>query len=400
MSQISPTNLYELYKEKKINKREFLNRTITIYEISDSEKIRLECLKIINLADIKSEKLFKFLEEIIIADPEIEIRLNATSLVLKKFPNSGFNLVNYLFNSSEPKEFIIRVAKIIAEAMVSSDNNITSEVSNSLKSLILKIFENGDVKSFEILWGDWFHKIHEGFWEFLLEITEPIGLLELMDYFISNYEIYDWFYNSLLVKYNFEQWVSFLNNSRFSGRFFYIISFLEEKKPSTRFYQIIDFFKDMGANLSQSQMSLIKDIIKKNNQYSLVLALIFHWFHNFNIVSLKEILEDSDLKFILKIAELIKNPKFGFITYDDFLFSVISLLLKASEEINENYFLLFFQNIPLGLKRSMTSKLLDIINPTQSYENTEKDNFYKTKFEVADKILGLLSKYYDINSFT
>ena len=399
MSQISPTNLYELYKEKRINKSEFINRVITIYELSDSEKIRLECLKVIALVEITSEKIFKFLEEVIISDPDIELRLHATSLALKNFPNNGYNLVNYLFNSTEPKEFIIRVAKIIGEGMVASDNNITIELSNSLKSLILKIFENEDVRSFEILWGDWFHKIHEGFWEFLLEIKNPIGLLEIMDYFISNYEIYEWFYNSLITQFSFEQWITLLNNSRFSGRLLYIISFLEEEKPSNRFYQTIDLFTQFGTNLTQIHVKHIKDLIKKYNQYNLALVLIFHWIDNFNIASLKEIFEDPDLKLFLKITEVVMNTKFGFFKHEYFLFSVISLLLKVSEEISENYSLLFFQNIPLGLKKHMISKLLNIIRAKQSYENSERNKFYSTKFEVADKFLGILSRQYDINSF-
>ena len=397
MSQITPNKLYELYKKKKINKSEFINRLITIYEFSDSEEIRVECLNTIDDANIKTENLFKFLEEVVLSDPNIEVRLNATSLALKNYPENGYNLINYLFNSSESKVFIARIAKIIGERMITSDNNITNELSNSLKSKILEIFENEDVKSFEILWGDWFHKTFEGFWNFLLEIKDPIGYLEILDYFISNNKIYYWFYNYIFTKLTFEQLILFLNNSRVAGRLFYILSFLEEEKPPVRFYQIIELFEQFGKNLTLSQINKIKDLIKKNNHYTLVLILIFHWLYHFNLQSIKDILEDSDLNLILKMTEVIKSNRFGIFTHDYFLYSVVLFLLKISKEIDEKYIDLFFNHIPLRIRDNLVSKLSKIVVYKENYKNNnyKTTHFLKIK-TIFEEFLEIVSNYYDI----
>ncbi len=393
MDQVTPTKLYELYKEKKINKSEFIDRIITIYEFSYSEKIQIECLKTIDSVNIINERIFKFLEEIIISEPDIEVRLKATSLTLKNFPEKGSILVNYLFDSSESKEFIIRIAKIIGETIVSSNNNITTELSNSLKSLIFKIFKKNDVRSFEILWGDWFHKVPEDFWDFLLELKDPIGLLEIMDYFIDDVKIYNWFYNFLFERYSLDQWILFLNNSRFSGRFLYILFYLEEENPPIRFYQITELIEQFGRKLTHSQKNGIIDIIKKNNQYSLTLILVFHWLIYFNTDLLRKQLEDSDVNLIFKIKEVVSNTKFGFLKHDYFLFSVVLLLVKISKEIDEKYIIQFFKEISSRIRENLVSKLFKILNSKEKHKNSEikKTYFIKIK-DTSDEFLKILSK--------
>ncbi|MFX1444131.1 MAG: hypothetical protein ACFFHV_12000 [Promethearchaeota archaeon] len=397
MNQITPAKLYQFYKTKKINKSEFINRIITMYEFSDSEKIRIECLKTLESVNIKTEKVFKFLEEVVISDPNIEVRLNAVSLALKKFPEKGYNLVNYLFNSCESREFITRIAKIIGETMISSNNNITAELSNSLQSMILNIFETEDVKSFEILWGDWFYKVPGDFWEFLLELKAPIGMLEIMDYFTSNHKIYEWFYKYLFVKFNFEQWLLFFSNSRFSGRFFYFLSFLEEEKPSIRFYQLFELFERFGKNFSHHQINEIKSLIKGNNQYTLALILIFHWFHHFDVESLKFTLEDADQKLFLKISEMVMSTKFGFLEHDHYLYSFLLFLLKICKEIDEKYILKFFKEISPIIRKNFILKLFKILNDKEGHKNYKSDEAYFIKIKASiSEFLKILSKYYDI----
>ena len=82
---------------------------------------------------------------------------------------------------------------------------------------------------------------------------------------------------------------------------------------------MIELFEDLGTNLTQNQINQLKDLVQKHNQYSFALALLFHWFYKLNVESLKEILEDNNLNFILKIAEVVKNPKFGFFKHEYFL---------------------------------------------------------------------------------
>ena len=399
MDQVTPTKLYELYKEKKINKSEFIDQIITIYEFSDSEKIRIECLRTIDSINIINERIFKFLEEIIISEPDIEVRLKATSLTLKNFPENIYNLVNYLFDSSESKEFIIRIAKIIGETMVSSNSNISIELSNSVKSMILKIFKNEDVRGFEILWGDWFYKVPEDFWDFLLELKDPIGLLEIMDYFISNHKVYDWFYYYLFAKFSFERWMLFLNNSRFSGRFLYILFYLEEENPPIRFYQITELVERFGKNLTHSQINGIITLIKKNNQYNLTLILIFHWLIFFNTDLLRKLLEDSDANLIFKIKEVVSNTKFGFLKHDYFLFSVVLFLLKISKEIDEKYIVKFLKEISPRIRENLVSKLFKILNSKEIHINSEIEKTYFIKIKAtSDEFLEILSKYYDFEA--
>ena len=398
MNQITPSKLYELYKEKKINKNEFVDRIITIYEFSDSEKTRIECLKTINSVNIRNEKIIKFLEEIVISDPDIEVRLNAMRLTLKKFPENGYKLVNYLFNSSESKEFVIRIAKIIGETIAVSNNNLINESSNLLKTTILNIFMNEDLRSFEVLWGDWFYKLPEDYWNFLLELKEPIGLLELMDYFVDNREIYGWFYNHLIQNFSLTQWIIYFNNSRFSGRFLYILFYLVEEKPPIRFYQIIELFQDFGRSLTHSQENEIIDILKKNNLYDLALILVFHWLNYFNSDLIKIILEDSDLNLILKIKEVVSSNKFGFLKYEYFLYSIISFLLKIYKEIDERYIVQFFNLNSVEVREELLLMLSKILKSSGKNKKSETEKQYFTNLKsISLEFLKILSKHYDFD---
>jgi len=397
LSDITPSKLSELYKEKKINKSEFLQRIVTIYEFSDSEKVRIDCLNSLDTVNISDEKLFKFLEEIIISEINLEIRINAMTIILNKFPEKAFELSDYLFTSSDSKEFIMKIAKKIGETLIKSDGPFKDKFSELLKEKIIDIFKNEDVRSFEILWGDWCYKTPENHWDFLLDLKSPIGFLELLDYFIDNQKIYYWFYQFLLEKFNFDQWIIFLKNSRFSGRLLYILFYLEEEKPPNRFYQIINLFEHIGKELTEDQINEIIDILKKGNQYDLVIILIFRWLDNFNDDSLKKILVDMKINLIFRLNSLIINNKFDFLRHDHLIYSILSFLVKISKNIDENYLIQFINPRSPRIIEELSPILNKFLRNSQKTKKTKIEKEFLFKYKAMTlKFIKILSKYFDI----
>jgi hypothetical protein len=397
LSNITPSKLSELYKEKKINKSEFLQRIVTIYEFSDSEKVRIDCLNSLDTVNISDEKLFKFLEEIIISEINLEIRINAMTIILNKFPEKAFELSDYLFTSSDSKEFIMKIAKKIGETLIKSEEPFKDKFSELLKVKIIDIFKNEDVRSFEILWGDWCYNTPENYWDFLLDLKSPIGFLELLDYFIDNQKIYYWFYQFLLEKFIFDQWIIFLKNSRFSGRLLYILFYLEEEKPPNRFYQIINLFEHIGKELTEAQINEIIDILKKGNQYDLAIILIFRWLDNFNDDSLKKILVDTKINLISKLNSLVINNQFDFLNHDHLIYSLLSFLVKISKNIDENYLIQFINPGSPRIIEELSPILNKFLRNSQKTKKPkiEKEFLFKYKAMTLE-FIKILSKYFDI----
>ena len=397
MSDITPTKLSELYKEKKINKTEFLQRIITIYEFSDSEKTRLECLNSIKFISISGEKIFKFLEEIVISEINVEIRLNAMNIILNKFPERAYELSEYLFSSSDSKEFIMKIAKNIGERVITLDQVYKKKFSELLNEIIIDIFTTEDVRSFEILWGDWCYNTPENYWNFLLDLKSPVGFLEFLDYFINNHKIYFWFYKFLIEKFSLDQWIIFFKNSRFSGRLLYILFYLEEEQPPNRFYQIVDLFVHNGKELTEAQNNEIINILKKENQYDLAVILIFRWLENINNDSLKKILEDTKLNLIFKLIGLVINNQFDFLKHDYLIYSLLSLLVKISKNIDENYLIQFIN--------PKSPRIIEVLSPTlntflinsQKRKKTKTEKRFLLKYKTTTlEFIKILSKYFDI----
>ena len=151
--------------------------------------------------------------------------------------------------------------------------------------------------------------------------------------------------------------------------------------------------------MTHSQINGIITLIKKNNQYNLTLILIFHWLIYFNTDLLRKLLEDSDLNLILKITEVVKSTKFGFLKHDYFLFSVVLFLLKISKEIDEKYIVKFLKEISPRIRENLVSKLFKILNSKEIHINSEIEKTYFIKIKAtSDEFLEILSKYYDFEA--
>ena len=378
-----------------------MQRIITIYEFSDSEIIRVDCLKSINSVSISNEKLFEFLEEIVISEPNAEIRLFAMRIILNKYPDKGYGLVDYLFKSNEANEFIMKIANLIGETLFLSEENFQNQFSDLFKEKILEIFIYGDVISFELLWGDWCYSLPEEFWRFLLDLKSLGGVSELVDYFINDKQIFNWFFKTLFEKFSLDQWLRFLEDSRFSGRLLFLLFYLEKEKPADRFYQLLNIFENVGRELNTVQKNAIINLLRKNNPYILTLILMLNWLENFDSALLEKILEDTNLDLTYKIKELIISSQFDFLKYDSLVYSLISFLLHLSKDIDETYLKQFFNAKTLKILEELLPILHSFLKNTPIKSSSKAEKTYVRKYKAsALEFLKILSRNFDIRVVT
>lgn len=390
MGKQTPSKIYKLYQQKKINQRRLIEDLLTICEHSDSKSMRLECLEIINLEGGRTENLFKSLEEIALSDTDTEVRLNATEYIIKNFPERGLFLVKYLIEESISLEFIIKLCKIIGEIKFIIDLELPDHYVDYLKQIVIQIFELEDTSSFELLWGSWFNDASPNFWQFMSNLENPIGFLEILESNLDNREIFSWFYNCLFTQFNITHWIFFFNNPKFSGHLFNIIKYLEEENPPERFFQIIEFYFNIGKALTSGQQDRILEILRKNNLFDLAISLVFNWFDYFEKEKLRELIKDPNYNFNLKLTEMIRSSRFGFFTHENFFYCLIGFLYRIYEEFDKNYLNQLFDSFEIEFREKFLSKLFKVANLSENSHLSIKMKLYKNYRILAYKILKYL----------
>ncbi|MFX1315816.1 MAG: hypothetical protein ACFE9T_08125 [Promethearchaeota archaeon] len=390
MGKQTPSKIYKSYKQKKITQRKLVEDLLTICEHTDSKANRLECLELIDLEGGRAENLFKSLEELALSDIDKDVRIKAIELIIKKFPDRGLFLVKYLIEESISLEFVINMCKIIGESIFTMKHEFSDDYIDYLKQVILRIFELEDTSSFELLWGDWVKNTPNDFWFFMANLENPIGFLEILESNLDNDEFFSWFYNYLIAQFNIARWIYFYNNPKFSGHLFNILKYLEEEDPPLRFYQITNFFMKIGEFLTKDQQYRILEILKKNNLFDLALLIVFKWFESFNKATLREFIQDPNYNLNLKLREIIKSLRFGFLSHENFMYSLIGFLSIIHEVFDKIYFQQIFDHFDLEIREQFLSKLFEIINSSENSQLSIRNKYHKDYKILAYKILKSL----------
>jgi hypothetical protein len=397
LNNLNPTKLYEQYREKKINRKEFLEHIITLCEYSESENTRLECLELIDSVGTQKDDIFNFLEDKVISDPDNHVKIKSLKLIIEKFPDRGINLIKLLLNSNISQEIIAKICKVIGETIIARNRDINKEYANIIEPLIVLIFNNYDVLNFENLWGEWFHKVPEEYWNFLLEIEDPIGILEIWDYYINKADIYNWFLTVIFRNITLLKLLQFMNNTKFSGRLLYILSYLAEEIPPIRYFQIVHLFNEIGKNLNQDLAKYLMKLVRKNNLYDFALIVVFKWFENFKLDFMKELFFKSNLNIIFNLKEITINNKFGFFEHEYFMHSVFSFLVKIQKDLENPIIYRFYEELPINFKSKFINFLLEILN-TQKDNEIEMTQYKKAKID-SNEIIKTLSEFIDLKKF-
>ncbi len=382
MDVTTPSELFNLYKQKKISKKEFINDLLTICNYSDSTSTRIECLELINSEGKNREKYFNIFEEFALSDNDSEVRLNSIKLIIQSYPIKGFDLIKYLIENSPSLEFVLRLSKLMGENIFYLNKELRENYANILKQIILKIFEIEDVKSFELIFGNWLNKTPKNFWNFLSELNNPVGLLEILDYYINNEEVFKWFYRSVFDQFNVDHWILFLDNLKFSGRLLYILMRLDEENPPIRFYKITGFFEKFGQDLTNDQKLRIVKILNKRNLYDLVILILFGWLKYFEKEVINQLINNVNSNLILNLCEIVNRKRYGFLTHFSFNYILIQFLFTIYNNVDRNYVIQFFKGIKPEFKEIF---ITNIYSMQQSLTNNE--------FPIEIKHLGGFKRF-------
>ncbi|TFF99490.1 MAG: hypothetical protein EU541_04750 [Promethearchaeota archaeon] len=107
-------------KEQKISKIHGGNIIIEIFQNSINIQKRLHCLKALDKILLTNQKVFEFLENLLISDENAKIRIKAADLIIKKFPNLSINSFEWIIENATSPLVLQKVFHLIKREEITS----------------------------------------------------------------------------------------------------------------------------------------------------------------------------------------------------------------------------------------------------------------------------------------
>ena len=400
LDKVSPNQLFELYKQNKINKIELIKNLLIICEYSESELLRKECLEIVSKIENNNERLFKILEDFAISESNDDVRLMAIVLIIKNFPKKGITIIEYLIKNSKSTVFTTKLIKRVGNELYYFNKEVSENILRLIKPILIEIFENEDIINFRAITGSWLYNTPKDAWDFVIKLKNSTSILEILDGIINDEATYDWFFEFIIKTIDFKSWILFFDNIKFSGRLLGILMYLEEEKPiPLRFYQFIEFFENLGKNNIMDARDTIINILKKENPYDLSVFVIFRWLEYLSINRLVELLDLSQFNLVKKIRFLFEDERFGFLEHPAFIDSLIFFFVKIHREVDSKYIIRFLFEMDAKKQESILKCLFKILKSRSKSKNTTEIKYRKKLRENACYLLKFLSYQYNFSKF-
>jgi len=149
-----PGKIFEEYQKNNLDKQSAVDLLISLIDNSDNDNIRVACIEDIEKIGVKSLKIYKLLENLLISDSRELVRIAAAKLLGKSFVEN--------YKALKPMKWAIQhddsptCLKTVYDALITIITNISSQSEDKLSKVILldeiKKIRKKDFKiGFEIL---------------------------------------------------------------------------------------------------------------------------------------------------------------------------------------------------------------------------------------------------------
>ncbi len=157
----TPYTIYKDYEEKILDQHSASELLISLIENSDSEELRVECVKILCKIGFKSHKIFKFLENLLISDINESIRRTAFKGIKKNFLLKALKPIMWSIEN-EKTLLLIPLIEVLAEIDCLKCKRILIDKIKKFDEEYLRIsLDNADLEKINI------DKLKETFFNYL-----------------------------------------------------------------------------------------------------------------------------------------------------------------------------------------------------------------------------------------
>ncbi|MFX1326731.1 MAG: hypothetical protein ACFE91_01120 [Promethearchaeota archaeon] len=113
--ELTPIKIYENFINGKVSKNETLDLLITLIENFDDDLIRKESIDTLNKIDFNHSKIFKTLEQILISEPNQDLRASAAQVIKKKFIKRALNPFIWALQHESSYQCLITIIESLDE---------------------------------------------------------------------------------------------------------------------------------------------------------------------------------------------------------------------------------------------------------------------------------------------
>ncbi|MFX1571576.1 MAG: leucine-rich repeat domain-containing protein [Promethearchaeota archaeon] len=112
---LNPKKIYEDLKRKDINKLAAVDSLIFLIGNNDNIEIRRASIKILQKIGIKNEKIFSLLEDLLVSDPNQEIKEQAADCLKVLFQERALSPLKWTLDHESSWQFLLLIVSIIKE---------------------------------------------------------------------------------------------------------------------------------------------------------------------------------------------------------------------------------------------------------------------------------------------
>ena len=131
--ELTPEKIYEDYRNKNLDKNSTLELLFSIIENVDSDNVRIESVNVLEKIGIKNDKLFKFLENLLISDASERIRNAAAKVIKNNFIEKALPLLKWTMRYESAYDCIITVIETLVKLNTESSKSILINELEKLK---------------------------------------------------------------------------------------------------------------------------------------------------------------------------------------------------------------------------------------------------------------------------
>ncbi|MFW9829184.1 MAG: leucine-rich repeat domain-containing protein [Candidatus Thorarchaeota archaeon] len=115
---LKPNQIYEDFNLKKITSKQAIDLLISLVDDNQNcnDKKRILAIKFLGLLNFKSEKIFTFLENLLISDSNEHVRGEAANILKSKFPERAFKPIYWVLKNDNNSDCTVMIIKSLEKS--------------------------------------------------------------------------------------------------------------------------------------------------------------------------------------------------------------------------------------------------------------------------------------------
>ncbi len=142
MSELTPEQIFNSYKNGAVNRTTALNYLRIFIENSDNGKIRRNAVSIFANIGGQSDEVFEYLEELLISDNYPIVRSTAADIIIQRYVDQGEKALEYVIKHEKSINCLITILESLEEKGTESTRTLIRTIEETLGETFTDFYKN------------------------------------------------------------------------------------------------------------------------------------------------------------------------------------------------------------------------------------------------------------------